>query len=504
MTVSRLVVNADDLGVTPGATRGIVEAHRRGCVTSASLVVTTPHYRHALDTCVRTCPVLGIGLHFALTLGTPASPSERVPLLIDKTGRFRWRFTSLLRAMTGVRPAHLAEQIGIELEAQLARLRADGIRPDHIDGERHVHLIPGIFELVTAAAARHKVPFVRAGVDADVGFPRLQHLPTLLMSGAFVKSWLLSRLALRARASLPSGVRSADCVASYRYSGRMDLVLDSVLSRPADSRIIEIMVHPGFPDESRAVDAGDPQMNRYLASEGRRRELDACVAAGSLSQRQQVTTFAKLAAAERVMVVRMGREHVDAVARLHCSSLGGLLSRLGAPAVRAYYRGALRTGQLEAFVYLADGVVAGFVSGSAQPRELKRGVLQANPFGMLAGTVTGALLRPSSLRWLAQGFLGRHSDAFDVHAAELTYLATTGQQRGRGIGRRLVDAFSAAMRERGVAAYELSVEEDNRAAAGFYEHLGFRRLGTYGEFDTTYRRYRIETGAPTAGRDART
>ena len=300
MTAGRVVVNADDLGATPGATRGVLEAHQHGCVTSASLVVTTPHYRHAVDACVRTCPALGIGLHFSLTLGRPASPIERVPLLVDETGRFRWRFASLLRTMTGAKHPGLIGQVEIELEAQLARLGADGIQPDHINGERHVHLIPGIFELVTATAERHKVPFVRAGVDAGTRYLRLQHLPALVMSGGFVKSWLLSRLATRARSSLGPNVRTADRVASYLYTGRMDLVLDGLLSASADPGITEIMIHPGLPDESRGIDLGDRAVNRYLASADRRRELDACLAARSARQAHQVTTFAKLAAERSV------------------------------------------------------------------------------------------------------------------------------------------------------------------------------------------------------------
>ena len=291
-----VVVNADDLGVSPGATLGVLEAHTHGSVTSASLVVTTPYYRQAVDTCVKTCPALGIGLHFSLTLGRPASPPECVPLLIDATGRFRWTFTSLFRALAGRGDPALAAQIEIELEAQLARLHADGIRPDHINGERHVHLIPGVMEQVVGAAERHDVPFVRAGVDIGARFTRAEHLAALVVSGGFVKSWLLSRLAQKSRAGLGRTVRTPDRVASYLYTGRMDLILDSLLTASADSGVTEIMVHPGVPEESRGIDLGDREVNRYLASEDRRRELNACLAARSTRGSIPLTTFARLAA----------------------------------------------------------------------------------------------------------------------------------------------------------------------------------------------------------------
>ena len=291
-----VVVNADDLGVARGATLGIVEAHRNGCVTSASLTVTTPFYQHAVDSCVRPYPALGIGLHLTLTSGKPVSPRERVPLLVDERGFFRWRFTSLFRAMSGGGNPALAAQIEIELEAQLARLVSDGIRPDHIDGERHVQLIPGIFERVVAAAQRHNVPFVRAGAEISAEFLTGGHLARIVLTGGPVKSWLLSRLTRRARAHLVPQVRSADSVASYLYTGRMDLIMAKLLAGTSRAGITEIMVHPGIPEESRDLDVGNGEIERYMMDADRRRELDACIAHRSARDHMRLTTFAQLAA----------------------------------------------------------------------------------------------------------------------------------------------------------------------------------------------------------------
>src|SRR4029450_13854746 len=125
------VVNADDLGVSRGATLGILRAHQEGIVTSASLAPTTPSYTHALETCVHACPKLGIGLHFTLTSGRPVSPPAAVPELVNPQGVLRWRFMSLLRDAGLARRKGLLEQIDVELEAQIQRLRSDGIQPDH-------------------------------------------------------------------------------------------------------------------------------------------------------------------------------------------------------------------------------------------------------------------------------------------------------------------------------------------------------------------------------------
>jgi len=200
------------------------------------------------------------------------------------------------------------------------------------------------------------------------------------------------------------------------------------------------------------------------------------------------------------MIVSLSREHVPAVARLHCAGLRGLLRELGEPAARAYYGGALELEHAVAFVCLEGGAVAGFVAGSIHPDRLKRDVLRANPARVLAGVFTGSLRRPSSLWWLVRSLRGPKAGSYDSRVPELTYLATDEGRRRHGIGRQLVEAFSAAMRARAVAAYELSVDEDNRSACAFYEHLGFRQVGRYQEFGTRHARYRIDLASRPAPR----
>ena len=291
-----LVVNSDDLGVSDGATTGIIRAHREGIVTSASLAVTTPHYQHAVETCVRACPDLGIGLHFTLTSGSPASDPRNVPSLVGSDGMFRHRFMSLWRHASASVHTRLFADVAVELEAQLARLRRDGIDPDHINGERHVHLIPGIFELVADAAKRHGIRYVRAGRDAGTRYFRTMHSIAVLTSAGFIKSGLLSALSARARGHIPGGVTSPDRVASYLHTGRLDLVLPELLRSNAPDGVTEVMVHPGIPDANKDLALGNRELESYLMSDDRRAELDACIAARGATGAWQLTNYRQLAA----------------------------------------------------------------------------------------------------------------------------------------------------------------------------------------------------------------
>lgn len=138
----RLIVNADDLGRTPGINRGILEAHRRGIVTSATLMVNYPAAEEAA-TIARDNPGLGIGLHVQLTGGPSALPPERLQSMVDALGRLPSKPEGLL----GPDPA----EVLAEARAQLARFQSIlGRLPTHFDSHHHSHRTAAVLEaLVT-------------------------------------------------------------------------------------------------------------------------------------------------------------------------------------------------------------------------------------------------------------------------------------------------------------------------------------------------------------------
>jgi ribosomal protein S18 acetylase RimI-like enzyme len=140
--------------------------------------------------------------------------------------------------------------------------------------------------------------------------------------------------------------------------------------------------------------------------------------------------------------------------------------------------------------------VEGFVLGAISTAGLRRDVIRRKPVAAVAGIVAGVLRRPAALRWLLRSARGPDSGFYDATAPELIYLAVSPRQRGRGMGRLLVDAFADAMRAAGQTRFELSVDESNREGAAFYERLGFTRLGEYDEFGQRHIRYASPVAPP--------
>lgn len=194
-------------------------------------------------------------------------------------------------------------------------------------------------------------------------------------------------------------------------------------------------------------------------------------------------------------IERLNPRDVAEVAALHGESLTGLLTRLGPRARRAYYAACATSPFATGFVARGRDGLEGFVLGSANPAELRREVIGRDPMRFLAGIAMGVLRRPSNLRWLVRISSGPDAGHYDSKVPELIYLAVSPSRRGHGVGGQLVASFIDAMRAAGHTRFELSVDADNRAAARFYQRLGFERVGQYDEFGTRHVRYALTVGA---------
>lgn len=150
-TVKKLIVNADDLGRTEGINEGIFDAHRRGVVTSATMMVNYPSARR-VAVLSRDNPALGIGLHVALSGGVPALPPEHLRSLVDTKGM-------LPAKPEGLAAADPAEVLA-EVRAQLKLFREImGRDPTHFDSHHHSHReVPAVFEAILTLAWETGLP----------------------------------------------------------------------------------------------------------------------------------------------------------------------------------------------------------------------------------------------------------------------------------------------------------------------------------------------------------
>ena len=163
--MKRLIVNADDFGVSAGVNRGILHAHHHGIVTSTTVMINLPDAAPGLEQALASAPDLGIGLHFNLTAGRPAAPPREVASLLNGSGLFRpvmeW-------------PACLArcddDHVRREMHAQWDHFVAlAGQPPDHLDAHHYAtYLHPVALRTMLDLSRQYHIPMRSARVDGPV------------------------------------------------------------------------------------------------------------------------------------------------------------------------------------------------------------------------------------------------------------------------------------------------------------------------------------------------
>jgi predicted glycoside hydrolase/deacetylase ChbG (UPF0249 family) len=202
MTARRLIVNADDFGLTAGVDRGIARAVAAGAVTSVSVMANLADPA-AVAALAAAHPALSLGAHLNLTTGRPLRPAHELPSLVDAHGEFLPLAVLTRRALSGrVRRADAARELG----AQVAHLARHGIRVDHLDSHEHVHLLPGITAAVVDVARRSNVLRLRC------------HRPRLFPAGGRRSAAIARYYAAHPRRVVSHGVKRA-LAAWFRRAG---------------------------------------------------------------------------------------------------------------------------------------------------------------------------------------------------------------------------------------------------------------------------------------------
>jgi predicted glycoside hydrolase/deacetylase ChbG (UPF0249 family) len=227
-----LVVTADDLGLSAGVTRGVLEAHRSGIVRSTSLLVTFPASAEGAAL-ARAERDLEVGLHLDFVGGWPATDPALIRTLCDGEGRFHPLPTLTKRLFTGrVR----ASEIATEVRAQVERARGWGVPAIAWDSHRHVHLMPPVARVVAALARELGARWVRRG--------RSPHLSGAILgkTAAIHISSLVSELAYR---RIPGNTWYIDLTSTRP---RLDATAVALLATYPG--VGELGSHPGYADEA--------------------------------------------------------------------------------------------------------------------------------------------------------------------------------------------------------------------------------------------------------------
>lgn len=144
-----LIINADDYGYCAGINRGIIDGYQKGVITSTTLMPVMPGFDQAIEF-AKENPKLGVGIHLTLTCNRPLL--SNVPSLVNEQGYFH-KITYYEKDFS-IDPDDLYR----EWQAQIEKVIASGIKPDHLDSHHHVHVIKSISPIFEKLAKEYHLP----------------------------------------------------------------------------------------------------------------------------------------------------------------------------------------------------------------------------------------------------------------------------------------------------------------------------------------------------------
>ncbi len=222
---TRLIVNADDFGLCEPISRGIVHAWRHGIVTATSVVTVGAYFDQGIDLLKDT--TLDAGIHLTW-IGGEKPLTGAIRGLVDRDGRFNQKYRDIVAAVLAGRFDR--DALRVELTAQVARLLDAGFKPSHLDAHQHLHLLPGIQDMIIDIALEFEIPCIRQ--------PKSRRLAPVNLAVAWLQTGMARKLK---RHNL-----NAPCFVGFDASGHCDQgALDRLLPglKPG---VNELMVHPGF------------------------------------------------------------------------------------------------------------------------------------------------------------------------------------------------------------------------------------------------------------------
>jgi hopanoid biosynthesis associated protein HpnK len=239
--VKRLIVTADDFGMSLAVNEAVENAYRNGILSAASLMVAGDAASDAIGR-ARQLPGLGVGLHLVLVDGRPILPPEQLPDLVDRKGRFPDALARLgARLYFNPTARYQAE---IEIRAQLAAFRDTGLPLDHVNAHHHFHFHPVVRDILIRLAPQFGIRAIR--IPREPAWRSWRASGDRAWARAMNKA-MLGRFTAPLKARLDSaGIAHNDWQLGLSDTGAMNAQRTMRLLTPLPDGVTELYSHPAM------------------------------------------------------------------------------------------------------------------------------------------------------------------------------------------------------------------------------------------------------------------
>lgn len=238
--MKKLVINADDFGISQETNLAIKQGFESGIITSTSLIVNLEAYEHAINEILPTIQGIDVGFHFNIIEGKSLTNQ---PLLCDKNGFFNNSYGQLILKSFN---KNFLKQVEIEFRAQIEKA-LENCKISHIDSHVHTHAIPNIFKLVSKLANEYNIPYIRT-----------QHeVPYIVWKKSFNMKFainIIKNILLNTFSAINKHPQTNNYFIGVLYTGFMDeeAITKGLSKIKKDNSITEVIFHPTINENKKA------------------------------------------------------------------------------------------------------------------------------------------------------------------------------------------------------------------------------------------------------------
>ena len=241
MQMKKVIINADDFGLTKEINESVKLGYQSGLITSASIITNTEHFYHAADVILPQIKNIDLGFHFNIVEGKSLTHPS---LLCDDKGFFNNSYVDLLFKMNN---KNVLLQIEQEFEAQIERiLKYHEI--SHLDSHVHIHSIPSIFKLFIKMAKKYNIKYIRLQKEIPYCIIRKSINKKYMIN--IIKNILLNSFSFINSKVLKneSDIKTNDYLIGVLYTGFMDenTIINGLKCIKKENSIVEIILHPSL------------------------------------------------------------------------------------------------------------------------------------------------------------------------------------------------------------------------------------------------------------------
>jgi hopanoid biosynthesis associated protein HpnK len=234
--IKRLIVNADDFGLTKSTNIGILTCLKRGIVTSTSLLTNGDAFEHAIK--LTKDNDIDVGVHLTLMDGLPVADCSQVMSLVDHNGCFPTNYVKFARRLFSGRVS--LNDVEIEWRSQIEKFLDTGLHPSHINGHNHVHMFPGIVDIVIRLSLEYGIKNVRIP-DAPI-----MSVFTHLSFNSIMKIFLILLSRRHRPLFTKAGLHSPTFFRGLFTSGNLNKSALAGIIASLRHGLTELMCHPAF------------------------------------------------------------------------------------------------------------------------------------------------------------------------------------------------------------------------------------------------------------------